>query len=97
MALLFVPIIIRLFGSVNYTVSKFCRIFKKGMQKGFNEYVTEERVRLAKEYLKDCSIPINEVSLHCGYVNAKYFSVVFKKVTGETPRDYRFRCERGRG
>ncbi len=72
-------------------------LFKKGMQKGFNEYVTEERVRLAKEYLKDCSIPINEVSLHCGYVNAKYFSVVFKKVTGETPRDYRFRCERGRG
>ena len=35
MALLFVPIIIRLFGSVNYTVSKFCRIFKKGMQKPF--------------------------------------------------------------
>lgn len=71
-------------------------LFKKGMQKGFNEYVTEERIRLAKEYLKDCSIPINEVSLHCGYVNAKYFSVVFKKVTGETPRDYRFRCERER-
>lgn len=66
-------------------------LFKKGMQEGFNEYVTKERVKLAKEYLKDCSIPISEVSRKCGYVNAKYFSVVFKKVTGESPKDYRFR------
>lgn len=69
-------------------------LFKKGMQEGFNEYVTKERIRLAKEYLKDCSIPINEVSAKCGYVNAKYFSVVFKKVTGESPKDYRFRSGR---
>lgn len=66
-------------------------LFKKGMQEGFNEYVTKERIKLAKEYLKDCSIPINEVSIRCGYINAKYFSVVFKKVTGESPKDYRFR------
>ena len=69
-------------------------LFKKGMQEGFNEYVTKERIKLAKEYLKDCSIPINEVSTKCGYVNAKYFSVVFKKVTGESPKDYRFRASK---
>lgn len=69
-------------------------LFKKGMQEDFNEYVTKERIKLAKEYLKDCSIPINEVSSKCGYVNAKYFSVVFKKITGESPKDYRFRSGR---
>jgi len=64
-------------------------LFKKGMQEGFNEYITRERVNLSLTYLKDSSIPINEVARRCGYGNSKYYSVVFKKITGFTPKEYR--------
>lgn len=70
------------------TSSYISALFKK-QGEGFSTYLTRERVGIAKKLLKDRNIPIQEVSELCGYSNSKYFSVVFKKVTGVTPREYR--------
>jgi len=64
-------------------------MFKRYAEGGFNSYVTEKRIGIARNLLKDRSISIQEVAEACGYYNAKYFSVVFKKVVGQTPREYR--------
>lgn len=64
-------------------------LFKKYVEGGFNTYLTKERIEIAKKLLADSSVSIQEVSELCGYNNSKYFSVVFKKMTGETPRGYR--------
>lgn len=69
-------------------------LFKKHVQGGFNSYVTKERMEIAKKLLRESSTPIQEVSELCGYVNAKYFSVVFKKISGSTPREYREKHEK---
>lgn len=64
-------------------------LFNKSVDIGFNNYITNERIKIAKRLLEDSSIPIQEVGQLCGYPNSKYFSVVFKKVTGESPSNYR--------
>ncbi|MFP3156201.1 response regulator [Lachnospiraceae bacterium ZAX-1] len=64
-------------------------IFKKYTNQGFNTYLTGERMEIAKRLLEDSSISIGDVGKLCGYSNSKYFSVVFKKVTDMSPREYR--------
>lgn len=66
-------------------------IFKAHTEGGFNSYLTMKRLEIAKRMLRDSSVPIQEVSRLSGFTNAKYFSVVFKKMLGETPREYRNR------
>lgn len=69
-------------------------LFRKATDSGFNAFVTGERVKIAKKLLADSSIPIQRVGELCGYPNAKYFSVVFKKTTGENPKRYRENAEK---
>lgn len=64
-------------------------LFKKGTNDGFNSYITNERIKIAKKLLEESTVPIQQVGELCGYPNSKYFSVVFKKVVGESPKSYR--------
>lgn len=64
-------------------------MFKRYAEGGFNTYITEKRMGIAKNLLRTKRLPIQEVAEACGYNNAKYFSVVFKKTVGQTPREYR--------
>lgn len=73
----------------NRTSGYVSTLFKKYTSGGFSAYLTGERIKIARKLLEDSSIPIQEIGELCGYSNPKYFSVVFKKVTGETPRGYR--------
>lgn len=73
----------------NKTPSYISSLFKKSTGNGFNDYITNERVKIAKSLLSTSNIAIYQVAGLCGYPNAKYFSVVFKKMTGETPAEYR--------
>ena len=43
----------------------------------------------AKELLQTTRLQIQTVALHCGIVDVHYFSKIFKKVTGQTPKEYR--------
>jgi two-component system response regulator YesN len=65
------------------------RIFhcEKGIS--FIEYLNRYRIDRAKELLHEKNIPITEVSSEAGYNDYKYFSNVFKKYAGLTPRDFR--------
>lgn len=64
-------------------------LFKKGTQEGFNDYLTHERIQRSQKYLTTSTLSINEIATLCGYSNPKYYSVVFKKITGQTPCHYR--------
>lgn len=76
-------------GHFSRTPGYISTLFKKGMGGGFNAYITNERIKIAKSLLKDSTVPIQQVGVLCGYPNSKYFSVVFRKVTGESPKSYR--------
>ena len=69
----------------------FCRdrLFKKYEGIGISEYVTQQKIQLSKELLKEGKMKIYEIADLLGFESAFYFSKVFKKVTGLSPKDYR--------
>lgn len=54
-----------------------------------SKYVTNLRVRQAKQWLLETAETIHSISLMLGYQDEKYFSKLFKKVVGLTPFEYR--------
>ena len=66
----------------------FSRVFKKETGQAFNAYVSEQRIRRAKQLLQTKD-RIIDIAGNVGFENSKYFSQVFKKRTGMTPQEYR--------
>jgi len=64
------------------------KLFKEETGKNFIDYLTGIRIRIAKELLMDVKHSINEVAAMVGYSDAKYFSKVFKKYVGLSPKEY---------
>lgn len=64
-------------------------IFSQTMQKTFVEYVTEKRIEKARKLLKQTDKSSSEIAKEVGYKDAHYFSFVFKKQLGCSPREYR--------
>lgn len=63
-------------------------LFKKTCSTGFSEYITQMKISKAKLMLLEQDMKIYEVADQLGFESAFYFSKVFKKVEGISPRDY---------
>ncbi len=63
-------------------------LFKKSTETGFSEYVYTKKIEKAKEMLLSGDMKIYEVADALGFESAYYFSKVFKKVDGHSPREY---------
>lgn len=74
---------------VNLTPAYLCVLFKQAMGKTINEYLTQERMKQAKELLANSNIHLYDVCYKVGYFSPSYFSRIFKKYVGMTPREYR--------
>lgn len=78
-------------GLSSYYLSK---LFKEQFQISFIEYVTQLRIRKAKDFLLEGTLSLKEIALTIGYKDPNYFSRVFKKETGLSPREYRSRYQK---
>lgn len=67
------------------------RIFKERYKTKFIDYLTHRRISYAKELLKDRRLTMREVAERVGYGDANYFTRVFRKHTGVSPRQFRDR------
>lgn len=65
------------------------QIFFAQTNKSLQVYITEFRVKKAKELLKETDMTIEQIVSSVGGTNLKYFYKVFKKQTGLTPNQYR--------
>lgn len=52
------------------------------------EYITETRIAAAKRLLEKGDKKVYEIAQELGFESSFYFSKVFKKVTGLSPREY---------
>ena len=64
-------------------------VFKKETGKTVTDYILSERMQLAMHLLSTTKLQIQTVALHCGVVDVQYFSKLFKKYAGMTPKEYR--------
>ena len=65
------------------------RMFRKHTGVTLSDFITNERVRTAKEYLANTKMPVSIIASKTGYSNFSHFSKIFKKLTGLTPNEYR--------
>lgn len=63
-------------------------LFQRQMAKGFVDYLNEVRIEHACTYLRQNYLKVYEIAYRVGFKDEKYFSRVFKKVTGQSPSEY---------
>ena len=73
---------------VNISPYYFSKLFKEEAGENFIVYLTRLRMEKARELLADRSLSMKEISARIGYADPNYFSRIFKKQTGMTPREY---------
>ena len=63
-------------------------IFKKNMNRSIRYYLNEVRVNEAKKRIISGE-PVSNAAGFCGFSDPNYFSMVFKKIMGLSPREYK--------
>ena len=71
--------------------SYFSSVFKKETGKSFISYLTDYRMDIAEELILNGEAKSYKVAEKVGYLDANYFSYVFKKRFGVSPSKYRAR------
>lgn len=64
-------------------------LFKKHAEVGFSEYIAQKKIACAKTLMESGNLKVYEIADKLGFDSAFYFSKVFKKVEGCSPRDYK--------
>lgn len=68
--------------------TSFYRYFKRELGMSPIEFILSEKIKQAKQLLKDPNVQINEVSYASGFEDSNYFIRIFKKYEGVTPKQY---------
>lgn len=67
----------------------FIRSFKRQTGKTPMQYITATRIARAQSLLESTDYNVSEIAAIVGYENPLYFSRIFKKLVGVSPRKYR--------
>lgn len=75
--------------SVNYNATYISRLYKKFRGIPLPKFILQSRISLAKNLLTGTDKSIQDIACETGFDTSQYFSIVFKRETGITPRDFR--------
>ncbi|MCB0183434.1 MAG: helix-turn-helix domain-containing protein, partial [Caldilineaceae bacterium] len=78
---------------VNLSSSYLSALFSQETGQTFKEYLTAVRIDQAKVLLSTTTLKSVEIAERVGYNDPHYFSTVFKKSTGLSPRRFRLRLK----
>lgn len=70
------------------TPNYLSRVFKEEMNTNFVDWLNQLRIEKAKDLLTFTGLKAYEIAEKVGYKDYKYFSAMFKKLTGYSPKDY---------
>ena len=79
-----------------FNASYLSRIFKQKYQMNLSEYVTRERMKLARRLLVETGDKVNQIGERVGYPTPHSFTRAFKASEGLTPQEYRNRYRQER-
>jgi len=66
----------------------FHTIFKNAVGKTLHNYVEEQRLRKAIQFLQTTDYSLTKIAYECGFSSQSYFSYIFKRRMKQTPRQY---------
>ena len=76
-------------GHIHLNAAYFSSMFKQSTGSSFKEYLNMVRIEESKRLLANTDYTIIDIAIAAGFEDQSYFSKVFKKYTGLTPRQYR--------
>lgn len=69
--------------------TKLYEVFRNEMKMGISKYILRRRMHRAKKLLKTTDLSISEIAYNVGFADYNYFSRVYKKIYGKSPKQYR--------
>ncbi len=75
--------------SVHLTPQYCCALFSKQMGQTLFEFISKQRIDLAKAMIVTSDLTLTEIAGQCGFSDYNYFSRVFKNISGLTASKYR--------
>ncbi|MBN2711921.1 MAG: helix-turn-helix transcriptional regulator, partial [Planctomycetes bacterium] len=79
----------QLAGWINCAPDYLSHLFSKETGLQLATYINQQRISFAKDLLGNPRLNITEVAWASGYADPGYFARIFKKLTGQTPMQYR--------
>ncbi|MBQ6175234.1 MAG: helix-turn-helix domain-containing protein [Clostridia bacterium] len=74
---------------VGMSSAHFSTVFSQTTGRPFIAYLTALRIERAKELLRTTNMRLSDIAMEIGYNEPNYFSHVFRKTEGVTPKEYR--------
>ena len=81
--------------AVNLSPNHFSTVFSQECGMTFIEYLTSVRIAQAQKLLRTTAMKGADIAYEVGFNDPHYFSFIFKKTTGVSPRDWRNALESG--
>jgi len=75
--------------AVAMSPNHFSTIFSHECKTTFIEYLTNVRIEKAKKLMKETEMKGYDIAYECGFSDPHYFSYIFKKNTGLSPREFK--------
>lgn len=73
---------------LNVSDSHLSRVLSKNNNKGFVDLLNDYRIQKAKQMIRK-GVPLKNVTDQCGFRSQSYFTKIFKKLVGISPKEYR--------
>jgi len=78
---------------VGLSSAHFSTVFSQTVGRSFINYLTAMRIERAKALLAQTNMKLSTIAMEIGYNEPNYFSHVFRKLEGITPKEYRNRTQ----
>lgn len=76
-------------GTQNISSGYLSTLFKKEVGQTLTDYVNSRRVEQAAAMLRSGTLQVQTVAQYCGIPDVNYFSKLFKRYTGVSPKEFR--------
>lgn len=76
-------------GKLYVNQSYLSREFRKSTGYSLSKFLSNKRIREARELLRSTEWPVSEIASRVGYNNISHFNWIFKKEIGISPREFR--------
>ncbi len=73
----------------NLSAGYLSAVFKKETGQTVTDFVNQKRMQHAAELLQNTTLQVQTVAQHCGFLDVHYFSKVFKRYIGKTPKEFK--------